>query len=85
MCELRKSLNPTAFQFPTMLYYNGAQPLLRGPQVLPQIYIFLNIFIVQPWWLGLLARYLSHSVEEVHLAIGGSNPALGMVMKTLLI
>ena len=34
---------------------------------------------VQPWWLGSLARYLSHSVEEVHLAISGSNPALGML------
>ena len=35
--------------------------------------------MVQPWWLGSLARYLSHSVEEVHLAIGGLNPAWGMV------
>ena len=34
---------------------------------------------VQPWWLGSLARYLLHSVEEAHLVIGGSNPAWGMV------
>ena len=37
-------------------------------------YLILSILSVQPWWLGSLALYLSHSVEEVHLEIGGSNP-----------
>ena len=38
--------------------------------------LIINYGKVQPWWPGSLAHYLSHSVEEVHLAIGGSNPIL---------
>ena len=40
----------------------------------------INNWIVQPWWLGSLARYLSHSVEEVHLAIVGFGDLLIQVL-----
>ena len=34
---------------------------------------------IQPWWLGSLERQLSHSVDWCTLAIGGSNPAVGVL------